>query len=515
MSITRSFIDRLASVPIKPYLNQVLSLVSDALVPTTTVSAPPQTVTALNGSSVRHDFTPATNLLSRQSDAECSANSPCPDGSCCNNSGGCGYGPDNCGAGNCTNNCNATALCGRDSLDGSVSCPLNVCCSYYGYCGFCDSPNPNSPCQQGFGSCSTVPAPSCGGSSALGRTIAYYQVSNSYSRQCQRITPSRIDTTGLTHLNLAFASIDPSTFEVVPVDSRDVPIYTEFTALKSSTIQTWISIGGWDFNDPGPTQTTWSDLAASESTRAAFISSLRNFMDKYGFQGVDIDWEYPGAPDRNGKPEDTKNFVTLLQEMRSAYGTSYGISVTLPSSYWYLRWFDPKAMEPYVDFFGLMTYDLHGPWDASVKDIGKTIIGQTNIPEIYNWTSPLWYDGIDPSKINLGLAYYGRGYTVASVDCMEVGCKWSSTSRPAPCTAFGGVMSLEEIQSLMIPQIGVEPILDSDAMMKYLVWSDQWVGYDDSETIAMKKSWASSHCLGGTMIWSIDLYSGSGSGNTP
>ncbi|KAI0118066.1 glycosyl hydrolases family 18-domain-containing protein [Hypoxylon sp. NC0597] len=172
-------------------------------------------------------------------------------------------------------------------------------------------------------------------------------------------------------------------------------------------------------------------------------------------------------------------------------------------------------MEPYVDFFGLMTYDLHGPWDASVKDIGKTIIGQTNIPEIYNWTSPLWYDGVDPSKINLGLAYYGRGYTVESVDCMEVGCKWSTTSRPAPCTAFGGVMSLEEIQSLMIPQIGVDPILDSDAMMKYLVWSDQWVGYDDSETIAMKKNWASSHCFGGTMIWSIDLYSGSGSGNTP
>jgi hypothetical protein len=30
---------------------------------------------------------------------------------------------------------NATALCGRDSLNGDVSCPLNVCCSYYGYCG--------------------------------------------------------------------------------------------------------------------------------------------------------------------------------------------------------------------------------------------------------------------------------------------------------------------------------------------------------------------------------------------
>jgi hypothetical protein len=114
----------------------------------------------------------------------------------------------------------------------------------------------------------------------------------------------------------------------------------------------------------------------------------------------------------------------------------------------------------------------------------------------------------------MGLAYYGRGYTVANVDCMEVGCKWSGTSDPGTCTAFGGVMSLEEIEDL-IPKLGIEPILDSDAMMKYLVWSDQWLGYDDLETISMKKTWASEHCFGGTMIWSIDLYSGSGSGNTP
>jgi chitinase len=58
-------------------------------------------------------------------------------------------------------------------------------------------------------------------------------------------------------------------------------------------------------------------------------------------------------------------------------------------------------------------------------------------------------------------------------------------------------------------------MLDPDAMMKYLVWSDQWVGYDDLETIAMKTAWASTHCFGGTMIWSIDLYSGADSGNAP
>ncbi|KAI1157988.1 glycoside hydrolase superfamily [Nemania serpens] len=371
---------------------------------------------------------------------------------------------------------------------------------------FCDSPHPDAPCQQGFGSCSDVAAPSCGGSSALGRSIGYYQVSNNYARECQRISPSQIDTTGLTHLNLAFVSIDPNTFEVVPTDARDVPYYREFTNLKSSTLQTWLSIGGWDFNDPGPTQYTFSRLASTASNRAAFISSLRSFMDEYGFQGVDIDWEYPSADDRSGDPSDTENLVSLVREMRAAFGASYGISATIPASYWYLKWFDPVGMEPYVDFLGLLSYDLH--------DVGPVIIGQTNIPELANWTLPLWYDQVDPSKINMGLAYYGRGYTVSDVNCVDVGCNWTGPSRPGPCTAFGGVMSLTEIEEL-IPQIGVDPILDSEAMMKYLVWSDQWIGYDDLETIAMKKAWANSHCFGGTMIWSIDLFSGLGSGDTP
>ena len=78
---------------------------------------------------------------------------------------------------------------------------------------------------------------------------------------------------------------------VVPGDPADIPIYTQFTDLKSSVLQTWIAIGGWDFNDPGPTQTTWSDLASSSNSRATFISSLEAFMAQYGFQGVDVDWE--------------------------------------------------------------------------------------------------------------------------------------------------------------------------------------------------------------------------------
>lgn len=117
-------------------------------------------------------------------------------------------------------------------------------------------------------------------------------------------------------------------------------------------------------NDPDqPTKDTFSALAASSSAQPKFFKSLINFMSTYGFDGVDIDWEYPVAPERSGKPADFANYVSLMKNLKNALGSGghkYGLTLTLPSSYWYLQNFDIKALEPIVDWFNLMSYDLHG-----------------------------------------------------------------------------------------------------------------------------------------------------------
>lgn len=60
-----------------------------------------------------------------------------------------------------------------------------------------------------------------------------------------------------------------------------------------------------------------------------------------------------------------------------------------------------------------MAYDLHGAFDSTVKTLTSTVRGQADIREITNDTLPLWYAGLDPKKINFGVAWYGRGYTLA------------------------------------------------------------------------------------------------------
>ncbi len=195
----------------------------------------------------------------------------------------------------------------------------------------------------------------------------------------------------------------------------------------------------------------------------------------------------------------------LLKEMKAAYSTqSKGISLTLAPDYWYLRWFDAKAMESSVDFFGFMAYDLHGSWDSDVLTLGQLVRGQADIREIGNDTIPLWFDKLDPAKINFGLAMYGRGYTLSDPGCSDLLCPFAGPSTPGPCTNFDGVLSLNEIQQV-IKQRKIKPKHLIDSMMKQITWDDQWIGYDDEETFAAKKAWADARGFGGTMVWSIDF----------
>lgn len=101
-------------------------------------------------------------------------------------------------------------------------------------------------------------------------------------------------------------------------------------------------------------------MASTKPNRDSFIASLLEFLDKWKFQGVDIDWEWPGAETRGGDPAiDMQNQVDLMKELRKVLG-SRGLSVVLPAQYEYLKHVDPKALEAQVDGFNVLAYDLHG-----------------------------------------------------------------------------------------------------------------------------------------------------------
>ncbi|KAJ6096607.1 Glycoside hydrolase superfamily [Penicillium sp. IBT 16267x] len=435
-------------------------------------------------------------------DTTCSATVPCALG-CCGEYGVCGMGPDYCGSDVCINNCDAKAECNpggwASEYVNATTCPLDVCCSQYGFCGTTEE----------FCGNKTVTAPSCDVSTqSITRVIGYYSSAGA-SRACDGMAPYSVPQGVYSHIYFAFGSIDPDTFEVIPAETSDEALYAGLAALqlRDPDQELWLSIGGWDFTDSGePTATTFSDLAAAGTTEQnAFFKSLINFMSTYGFTGVDIDWEYPVASDRNGRAEDYENYPTFLASLKQALSDyKYGLSITLPTSYWYLQNFDLTAIEPSVDWFNVMSYDLHGTWDMTDIWVGPYLDAHTNLTDIKSALDLLWGVNITASKVTLGMAFYGRSYTIESPSCSEPGCQYLSAGTAGNCSQSAGILFNSEIEALISDQ-NLTSTLYTDAAVKTITWdNDQWVSYDDEETWKLKADYAKSVCIGGVMVWSID-----------
>lgn len=247
-------------------------------------------------------------------------------------------------------------------------------------------------------------------------------------------------------------------------------------------------------------------MTSSPASRTAFITSLASFMQTHSFLGVDLDWEFPGQPSNGGGPADTANLVSLVREMRAAYNTTYGISLTLPTDASYLAKYNLTALQPSLDFFGLMAYDISAysaatPYIAAHSDIRIINATLANLLSL----------NVPASKINLGLAAYGRGYTMTSPPtCAYLGCPALNASLPGPCTSEPGVLSLSEINALLTatPQANLTTQLLPSAGVMALNYTDQFIAYDDAYTFSLKRALADAHCLGGTMMWSVDLDGG-------
>ncbi|KAG2001597.1 hypothetical protein GB937_010039 [Aspergillus fischeri] len=386
-------------------------------------------------------------------------------------------------------------------------CPLNVCCSKYGFCGITEE----------FCGNKTVKHETCSKDKYLSRVVGYYEGWSS-RRGCNTVWPEQIKLGVYSHINFAFATIHPETYEVLPADERDVPLYKRLTDLKQydPNLKVMIALGGWTFNDPGPTATLFSDLAASEEKQKKFFKSLVSFMSTYDFDGVDLDWEYPEASDRSGRPADYDNFPKFMANLKNSLDKTPGrseLSITLPASYWYLQHFDIKELAKHVSFFNIMTYDLHGTWDRGNKWTGEYLNAHTNLTEMKTAFDLLWRNDIDADMVTMGLAFYGRAYTVASPNCMEPGCLYLSGGKKGECSDETGVLLNSEIMDIMSSK-QLSAKLYKDAAVKVVHWEDQWVSYDDKETFQIKTDFAREQCLGGVMVWAIshDTQSGTFAG---
>lgn len=148
------------------------------------------------------------------------------------------------------------------------------------------------------------------------------------------------------------------------------------------------------------------------------------------------------------------------------------------------------------------SYDLHGTWDRGNKWTGAFLNTHTNLTEIDQALDLIWRNDIDPGMVVLGLAFYGRGFTVSSPSCKEPGCTYESGAERGKCSREVGILLNSEIDDL-VKANGVMPKLYEKEASKVASWGNQWVSYDDEETFKLKAEYAQTMCLGGLMVWAI------------
>lgn len=185
----------------------------------------------------------------------------------------------------------------------------------------------------------------------------------------------------------SFAGIDAKNYKLHSLgpDSGEGS-YDDFFRLRelSPKSKLVLSVGGW-----GEGGQKYSDMAASASARRSFIDSVLETMERYpDFEGFDLDWEYPGATDRQGKYADKDNFLKLVQELRASFddyaggleaknaslagpvtskrfkhGRQLELSMAVPVAKFRLQeGYEVYELCQLMDFVNLMTYDLRGNW---------------------------------------------------------------------------------------------------------------------------------------------------------
>lgn len=365
---------------------------------------------------------------------------------------------------------------------------------------------------------SSIPFPDyahgeCSGvESVMTVNVGYYQ-SWSTSRECNPVPPSAIDVlgNGYTHLIYSFASIS-SDFQLEPWDGAldtEAPQYKAFNDHKQAHpgLRTLIAVGGWTFNDPGAvTQTRFSETASTAENRAAFAASCVQFCRDHGFNGVDLDWEYPGDLSRGGQATDKANLGLLVDAIRVAFDAApedFELTMAVPAFQGKLAdGYDLAVLANGLDFFNLMAYDFHGEWDNP-----KIVGANTDMPAIFESVRYFLDAGVPPSKMVLGLAAYGRSYILSDPSCATSGCAFSSAGSGG-CAGAGTAGFLpyftinEFIQSGNYNSLEFNP---NTGTMELIVNSNEFVSFDTPDTMQIKYDFASMACFRGFMWWAVDM----------
>ncbi|EFQ99450.1 killer toxin alpha/beta [Nannizzia gypsea CBS 118893] len=403
-------------------------------------------------------------------------------------------------------------------------CVLNSCCDIWGQCGitpdFCTAeegptgnPGTAPPGHNGcISNCGTnIKTGDAGPSSFI--NIGYYESWN-FDRSCLNMRVKSIEDT-FTHLHWGFGLISPS-FDISVND-----IYKQWGAFTSLyDIKKIVSFGGWGYSTEPATYEILRKAMNPENVDT-FTDNVIKFIKDNNLDGVDFDWEYPGAPDIPGIPPgletDGPNYLAMLRKVRGKLPQGKTLSIAAPASFWYLRPFPIDEMAKELDYIVYMTYDLHGQWDAGNQwsqegcPGGNCLRSHVNLTETNYALAMITKAGVPANKVVVGIASYGRSFGMLEEGCTSPDCRFGgdrlhSTAKEGRCTRTAGYISNAEINEILITNDNAKTWYDRGSASNIITYNGkEWAAFMNADVKRVRAGYYKRFNFAGVVDWAVDL----------
>lgn len=247
-----------------------------------------------------------------------------------------------------------------------------------------------------------------------------------------------------------------------------------------------MSIGGWG------TDHLFTSITQDKQKLANFVQSCGDFVTEYGFDGVDIDWEYPHTHSEG------KMLVQLLKEVRSKLNSidkGLSLSIAAPAGSENIQFLNLSEIDKYLSFWNLMLYDFAGNGWSSKTGFHSNLHGNNGDNSLNGDDVIKIYlnAGINSKKLVIGMPLYGRVFS---------GCHTNGIGQPFTKMSPEGLpVDSDTVDYCKLP-IGQ---FDFDTR-KVSAWCydcnrQLFISFDNIDSMKVKAQYVCQNKLGGGMWW--------------